>query len=155
MIGRGARAAGAALCAIAVAVLPAGPAWADRIRDDQWHLRYLHVTEAHRFSQGAGVTVAVIDTGVDPHPDLRRNLLSGIDTSRGSSGDGRQDINSHGTEMAGLIAAHGKTVVDGALGIAPKAQVLPVRFMADGEEGSGDPDAAGAGIEWAVAHQPE
>ncbi|MFC7548259.1 type VII secretion-associated serine protease mycosin [Plantactinospora sp. GCM10030261] len=125
----------AALCASALIVLPAAPARADRIRDDQWHLRYLRVAEAHRISTGAGVTVAVIDTGVDPHPDLRDNVLPGRETFPGGTGDGRQDADGHGTGMAGLIAAHGRGPGTGALGVAPGAKVLSLRYTeAAGEE---------------------
>ncbi|MEV4630952.1 type VII secretion-associated serine protease mycosin [Micromonospora sp. NPDC049523] len=138
----------AALCATAIAVLPAAPAHADRIRDDQWHLRYLKVAEAHKLSQGAGVTVAVIDTGVAPHPDLQNNLLNGTDTIPGGSGDGRQDAASHGTGMAGLIGAHGNGGSNGALGIAPKAKILPIRYATS--PGDGDPDRFADGIEWAI-----
>lgn len=144
------RAALALLCATAGAVLPAGPAHADRIRDDQWHLRYLQVAEAHRISQGEGVTVAVIDTGVDPHPDLRNNLLPGTDVIPGGKGDGRQDLDSHGTGMAGLIAAHGLGGDSGAIGTAPKAKILPIFALA--KETQGDSDKIATGIKWALAH---
>lgn len=145
------RLAVALICATAAAVLPSGPAQADRIRDDQWHLRYLRVAEAHRISQGAGVTVAVIDTGVDPHPDLRNNLLKGTVTANGESGDGRQDVKGHGTGMAGLIAAHGRGSQTGALGIAPNAKILPIRSQRT--SGDNDVDGLAAGIEWAVANK--
>ncbi|RKR88548.1 type VII secretion-associated serine protease mycosin [Micromonospora pisi] len=143
----------AVLCATAIAVLPAGPAQADRIRDDQWHLRYLKVTEAHKLSQGAGVTVAVIDTGVDPHADLRNNLLPGTETFPGGTGDGRVDIDSHGTGMAGLIAAHGQSATNGALGIAPKAKILPIRYVR--KPGEPDSDNVAKGIEWAIAQKTQ
>lgn len=141
----------AALCATVIAVLPAGPAHADRIRDDQWHLRYLKVAEAHKLSQGAGVTVAVIDTGVDPHPDLRSNLLPGTETFPDGTGDGRQDVASHGTGMAGLIVAHGQNGNNGALGIAPKAKALPIRYAR--QQGEADQDNIAKGIEWATARK--
>jgi type VII secretion-associated serine protease mycosin len=120
------RALAAVLVAASVVVLPATPARADRVRDNQWHLRALNVAAAHRISQGAGVTVAVIDSGVDPHPDLRNNLLTGTDIVSGGTGDGRSDADGHGTEVAGLIAAHGRGT-RGILGIAPKANILPIR----------------------------
>src|SRR5690606_2275388 len=84
------RTAAALLCAAAVAITPAPPAHANNIRSDQWHLDFLNITEVHKISQGEGVTVAVIDTGVEPHPDLVDNLLPGIDTTAGSRGDGRR-----------------------------------------------------------------
>lgn len=140
----------ALICATATAVVPTRPAHADRIRNDQWHLRYLRVAEAHRISQGAGVTVAVIDTGVDPHPDLRNNLLKGTVTASGESGDGRQDLNGHGTGMAGLVAAHGHND-SGVLGIAPSAKILPIR--SEKRSGGSDADNTASGIRWAVANQ--
>jgi type VII secretion-associated serine protease mycosin len=140
----------AALICVALALLvPAAPAIADRYRDRQWHLRFLNVAEAHKYSQGDGVTVAVIDTGVDPHPDLRNNLLAGTDMVPGGTGDGRQDIVGHGTAMAGTIAAHGRGP-NGILGIAPKAKILPVRDQIQRNSGTGT--NLGRGIEWAVAN---
>ena len=146
MTHRTTRTAVALLCATAVAVLPFSPARADQVRNNQWHLRYLKVAEAHRISQGAGVTVAVIDSGVDPHPDLRNNLLPGNDTYPGGKGDGRTDTDGHGTGMAGLIAAHGRGS-NGVLGIAPRAKIIPIRYF-QGKDG--DPDNAATGIEWAM-----
>ncbi len=82
---------------------------------------------------GSGVTVALLDTGVDPsHPYLRRRVLSGVDViSPGSGGiaqphptiPGRPER--HGTELAGIIA--GTEGPDGLHGIAPGASILPVR----------------------------
>uniref|UniRef100_A8M2U6 Peptidase S8 and S53 subtilisin kexin sedolisin n=1 Tax=Salinispora arenicola (strain CNS-205) TaxID=391037 RepID=A8M2U6_SALAI len=118
-----------ALIPVAVAV-PTGTPPADQVRDHQWHLSYLDVDSAHRHSQGEGVVVAVPDTGVNPHPDLRRNLLPGIDLIERSP-DGRQDTEGHGTKMAGLIAAHGRSDGSGALGIAPKAKILPIKAIYD------------------------
>lgn len=118
-----------ALIPLAVTVPTSTPS-ADQVRDHQWHLSYLDVDSAHRHSQGEGVVVAVPDTGVNPHPDLRRNLLPGIDLIERSP-DGRQDTHGHGTEMAGLIAAHGRSDGTGALGIAPKARVLPIKAIYD------------------------
>ncbi|WP_405103795.1 S8 family serine peptidase [Micromonospora sp. NBC_01412] len=119
-----------------------------RIRADQWHLNYLKAPEAQKFSQGEGVVVAVPDTGVDPHPDLLRNLLKGIDIVAGGVGDGRRDQNSHGTSMAGLIAAHGKNANDGALGIAPKAKIMPI--ISSSSYNLGEADDLAAGIEYAT-----
>ncbi|WTF88995.1 type VII secretion-associated serine protease mycosin [Micromonospora globbae] len=119
------------------------------MRDDQWHLRYLDVPNAQKISKGDGVIVAVPDTGVDPHPDLRGNLLPGIDVIAGGSGDGREDPNSHGTSMAGLIAAHGVSNNEGALGIAPRAKVLPIRSST--AENFGSPDDLAVGIEYAIS----
>ncbi|TWH68362.1 type VII secretion-associated serine protease mycosin [Micromonospora olivasterospora] len=138
-----------------MALLPAGhvsavprPEGFERIRGDQWHLRYLKVAEAHRISQGEGIVVAVPDTGVDPHPDLRNNLLPGKDIISGGHGNGQQDQNSHGTGMAGLIAAHGRKGGVGALGIAPKAKILPLYDTP--KNGLGEADDLAASIEYAI-----
>jgi len=154
MTSRVTRAAVALLCATAAAVLPGTPALADQVRDNQWHLRYLNITEAHKISQGEGVTVAVIDTGVDPHPDLRNNLLPGTVTYPGGTGDGRQDgdPDGHGTGMAGLVAAHGRGN-SGALGIAPKAKVLPVKDGPNKNVGSSEDTAAA--IRWAISQDAD
>jgi len=111
----------------------AAPAIADPIRDAQWHLGFLNVAEAHKHSRGEGVIVGVLDTGVDGgHPDLAGSVLPGVDFTS-QNGDGRKDLDGHGTSMAGLIAAHGR-----ALGIAPRAKILPIRtkisFVAAGSE---------------------
>nr|WP_240639479.1 S8 family serine peptidase [Micromonospora ureilytica] len=131
------------------ASLAAPPQDADLIRGDQWHLPFLRIEQVHKLSQGSGVIVAVPDTGVDPHPDLRDNLLPGTDVIPGGSGDGRRDRDSHGTSMAGLIAAHGRMNNQGALGVAPGAKVLPILDTPPNDVGN--PDALAAGIEFAIA----
>ncbi|MFB9235196.1 type VII secretion-associated serine protease mycosin [Plantactinospora siamensis] len=133
-----------------MAAAPTSVPGADRVRADQWHLRYLHVAEAQQISRGAGVTVAVIDTGIEGHPDLQGNLLPGRDTFPGGTGDGRQDAEGHGTGMAGLIAAHGEGGRQGALGIAPDARLLPVRYAIHPGTTNADADSVAASIDWAI-----
>ncbi|MCU7726705.1 S8 family serine peptidase [Actinoplanes sp. KI2] len=148
MRSRFAAAAGAISLAAAVAV-PATPAFADSVRNDQWYLKSLNVAQAQTISEGSGVSVAVIDTGVYPHPDLQRNLLPGADLLPGGTGDGRVDDNGHGTNVAALVAAHGRNN-DGVLGIAPSAKILPIKI---GNKANGlSIDAATDAFGWAIAH---
>jgi type VII secretion-associated serine protease mycosin len=134
--------------ALALASAPAfgSPAFADEIRDLQWHLKFLKVTEAQRISTGKGITVAVLDTGVSKHRDLAGSVLAGTDFV-GNGGSGQVDNDGHGTAMATLISAHGKRG-NGLLGIAPEAKILPVRVVSSEAK---DKDIA-RGIDFAVAH---
>lgn len=101
----------------------------------QWHLPAARFPEAWRLGRGAGVIVAVIDSGVDPdHPDLAANLLPLIDEVVAMGGhdvvgsanyDGR-DGHGHGTHVSGLIAAIASNALGGAGG-APEAKILPVK----------------------------
>ncbi|MGK5675336.1 type VII secretion-associated serine protease mycosin [Micromonospora sp. URMC 106] len=141
------------LAALALA-LAGTPAQAADSRKDAWHLDALELTELHKLSQGEGITVAVVDTGVDArHPDLKNNVLPGVDLYDDRS-KGHQDRQGHGTAMASLIAGHGHGPGgrEGVLGVAPKAKLLPVTVQ--GAEGKAiiAPDALAAGIDWAVDH---
>ncbi len=145
------RSMAAAACGLLVTLAAAPPAIADSTRNRQWHLDMLDITAAHRISQGDGVTVAVIDTGVAAsHPDLRGNVLAGFDLT-GDKTRGQKDSDGHGTAMAGLIAAHGhgRNRASGALGIAPRAKILPIRTKT-GQVGNSN-DLPGA-IDRAVQH---
>ncbi|GAA1361437.1 S8 family peptidase [Catellatospora chokoriensis] len=146
-----ARLAAVSLLAAVTTVGVGAPAHADRYRNDQWHLPFLRIAEAHAISQGEGVTVAVIDSGVEGgHPDLTGNVLKGFDTIVGGDGDGWGDDEGHGSSMAGLIAGHGHGSgnKDGVLGMAPKAKVLPIRIST--AKGHGGGDAIAIGIDEAV-----
>lgn len=111
-----------------------------------WHLGYLNIAQANAISTGKGVTVGVIDTGVAPHPDLRRNLLSGHDVVSGGDSTGRTDTDGHGTEMAGLIAGHGRSGEAGVVGIAPEAKILPVKES--NAEDNGNSATIAKGLDW-------
>jgi type VII secretion-associated serine protease mycosin len=129
--------------------MPASPAHADAVRDDEWHLRYLDMAKVHQISQGDGVTVAVIDSGVNGnHPDLVGNVLPGVGLVPGHPANGWEDIDDHGTGMAGLIAGHGHAGGAGVLGVAPKAKILPVQVMAG--DNHGDEGVLASGIDAAV-----
>ncbi|WP_258401421.1 type VII secretion-associated serine protease mycosin [Micromonospora saelicesensis] len=127
---------------------PAFQAHVNHAQTEQWHLNFLKVTDAHKTSQGDGVVVALPDSGVDQHPDLKGNLLPGKDVIAGGGGDGLTDEDGHGTGMAGLIAAHGDES-SGALGIAPKAKILPIFCSPPGK--AGDSESLAAAIEYAIS----
>ncbi|MEU8180001.1 S8 family serine peptidase [Micromonospora sp. NPDC049044] len=132
---RSARAVGAAalaLCAAlapAVTVMPTPARAADTVRGYQWYLDYLKIPAAHKITKGAGVVVAVVDSGVEAnHPDLRGQVLAGHGTNAMAARDGRRDDDKekgHGTSMAGIIAGRGGGNMH-VLGIAPAAKILPV-----------------------------
>ncbi|MDI5972880.1 S8 family serine peptidase [Streptomyces sp. SL13] len=118
-------AAGAALAAALGTGIAAAPAaHAEDIRARQWYLDPMQASAMLKVATGAGVTVGVIDTGVNAQqPELRGKVLPG--KVFGGSGDGRTDPNGHGTSMAMLIAGDGLGG-SGVQGLAPGARILPV-----------------------------
>ncbi|MFE9948687.1 type VII secretion-associated serine protease mycosin [Streptomyces sp. NPDC005531] len=120
----------AALGLLLVAVA-ATPAHADSVRSMQWHLDAMKAEEMWATSTGDGVTVAVIDSGVDStNPDLAGQVLKGLNLEHSVSGDEFKDYNGHGTAMAAIIAGTGKSRDgDGAFGLAPGAKILPIRMF--------------------------
>lgn len=114
------------------------PAHAAGVRDRQWHLDAMGAEEIWQLSTGKGVTVAVIDSGVeDTHPDLRGQVLDGKDLAPEAEGDEHTDVEGHGTGMAGVIAGTGKANGGaGAFGLAPGVKILPVRLPAPDQDRS-------------------
>ncbi|ATF63391.1 peptidase S8 [Rothia mucilaginosa] len=147
----------------------------DTLYPQQWNLhgtKGISAPEAWKTTQGAGVTVAVIDSGIVKHPDLDANVLPGYDfitePSIARDGNGRDsdptdqgnweeagvcdadseasESNWHGTHVAGSIAAimNNKR---GIVGVAPSTKILPVRAL--GMCGGYDSDIADAMV-WAA-----
>jgi type VII secretion-associated serine protease mycosin len=144
-----------------ILALAAAPASADAARQADWALGALHAEAAWQTSRGNGVTVAVLDTGVDgTHPDLTGQVLPGKDEVGFGARRGGPYWAKHGTGMAAIIAGHGHGPGGsaGVLGIAPRARILPVRVILEDK----DPQRAKArttrggalpdGIRWAVDH---
>lgn len=124
----------------AAALLLAGPASADSVRNAQgWVLNELNVQPAWAVTQGKGVVVAVIDSGVNPDVS---DLVGQVRTGPNFSGVDTPPTNAswgvHGTWMASLIAGHGHGAGDdsGIIGVAPQSTVLSIRVITD----SGDPN---------------
>jgi len=137
------------IAALLLGFIPSA-AFADSVRRDQWQIRELDARSAWALSNGEGVTVAVIDSGVDAtHPDLIGQVLPGADFVDGSS-DGRVDPVGHGTTVAGLIAGRDDDS-SGVVGLAPHAKILPVRVL-DKNNKYDDPAIVAKGINWAVDH---
>lgn len=138
----------AALVGLAGAVVAAAPAHAETVREAQWHLRELDIAAVHRITKGAGVLVAVVDTGVEAsHPDLKGQVNGGTGIGKGAGpAGGSVDVDGHGTHMAGIIAARGGGA-NNALGIAPAAKILPVRISTKGPASARD---LADGIRWAA-----
>ncbi|MFC6081438.1 S8 family serine peptidase [Sphaerisporangium aureirubrum] len=126
------------LAAMAVLVPSAPPASADQVRGSQSRvLRTLGVDAAWRVTRGAGVVVAVLDSGVDPrHHDLAGSVVTGPDLTRGANPRGVRPGRLHGTYMASLIAGHGHGPgrADGVIGVAPAARILSVRVILEDDE---------------------
>ena len=142
------------LVALLVALVPQA-ASADPVRDRQYWLNDYGFTKAWEQSQGAGIKVAVIDTGIDAsHPALEGAVVGGTDVSGLGTPDGLTPVGQnsyHGTMVASLIAGRGNPEDAGAgiLGTAPKAQLLSVS-MAFGVEGIDTDSQVAEGIFWAV-----
>ena len=121
----------------------------------------MHTDQAWRTTKGKGITVAVLDTGVDDsHPDLAGSVLPGKDLIGFGAERGDRAWARHGTAMAGIIAAHGHGPggEDGVIGIAPEAKILPVRVILEGTDKARDKarnsrgTALAQGIRWAADH---
>jgi serine protease len=132
---------------------PGSGAVNDPLFPKQWGLTQIHAPAAwQRGVEGSGVTIAVVDTGVDlQHPDLSSHLVAGTDLQAGQDDcpPGPQDENGHGTHVAGIAAAVTNNGIGGA-GTAPDASIMPVRVL--DASGSGDSSVIVAGIRYAADH---
>ena len=112
-----------------------------------WNIRRLKAPQAWAKTQGSGVLVAIIDTGVDcAHPDLKCNLADGANMTNSSTPP--IDDNGHGTHVAGIIAGQGKD--GGVFGVAPQVTIIPVKVL--NADGSGNLSDVVSGIYWAMTH---
>jgi type VII secretion-associated serine protease mycosin len=111
---------------------------ADSIRNSQlWVLNMVNAYAAWQVSQGAGVKVAVIDSGVNPDvTDLAGSVISGPDLTGLHTPPSNPNWGVHGTWMASIIAGHGHAGGgSGIIGIAPRAEIISIRVIPD----KGDP----------------
>ncbi|MGH3305643.1 MAG: S8 family peptidase, partial [Streptosporangiaceae bacterium] len=150
---RTAAVAAAALATGWVGLLAATPARADVASSaEQWVISELDLRPAWAHTQGNGVTVAVIDSGVNPDvSDLAGSVTTGPDYSGVSTPPSNPNWGAHGTWMASLIAGHGHGGGNGILGAAPQSKVLSIRVITD----AGDPNYSRYEAESAVKGQSE
>jgi subtilisin family serine protease len=119
------------------ATISADPASADGVRDaQQWVLTAVQAPAAWPVTEGQGVTVAVIDSGVNPAvSDLTGSVTSGPDLTGVGTSPADPEWGMHGTWMASLIAGHGdQGGGSGIIGVAPRARVLSIRVITDRQD---------------------
>jgi type VII secretion-associated serine protease mycosin len=125
--------------------IPNDPLWAAR---QSSYLSPLRLDRAWDLSKGAGVVVAVVDTGIDlGHPDLAGQIVAGRNVL--VPGAPPADDNGHGTMVSGVIAARTNDAI-GVVGIAPSAKIMPIKVL-DSSGGGSDTDIA-IGVNWARTH---
>jgi serine protease AprX len=98
---------------------------------------------------GQGVTVAVLDTGIDNLPDFSGRLVGGVDLTNGNNPF--QDSYGHGTFVAGLIAGNGASSNGQYSGEAPGAKLVSIKVA--GADGTTHLGTLISGLEWAADHQ--
>lgn len=145
--------------ALVVAVVAVGAGWPtpasaaglkvnDPMFDRQWGLRRIGAPDAWKVTQGAGTTIAIVDTGVSPrHEDLAANFLKSKQYDAINDDFDATDLQGHGTSVAGVAAAVGNNR-KGIIGAAPKAKIMPVRAF--GAIDGADPADVADGVLWAA-----
>lgn len=160
--------------ALAGALLTAPAATADAWRDKEFWLKESGITNAWQVSKGAGVKVAIIDSGIDGnHPDLKGVVVGGTDVSGAGAPNGQKSIGAkteHGTLVATMLAGRGHTTPtaspspsasptvppaggpDGIVGVAPEAEILAVSTWLGSPNPGGktDQEQIPDAVRWAV-----
>lgn len=148
----------------AAAVAPAAPASpttttsrADLVRSKEYWLDSYGIRSAWTTTQGKGVTVAVIDTGIDGTvAELRGAVVGGADFSGSGTANGQTPVGSgesadHGTMVASLLAGRGTGSGAGVIGVAPAASLLSISIGFGDQTADSDEQIAKA-VTWAVDH---
>jgi len=149
-----------AVAVVAALLMPLGalPAQADQVRDMEYWLTSTGVRQAWKTTEGAGVKVAVIDTGVDGEvPDLAGAVVDGTDVSGLGAADGEKPIggsgeSGHGTWVASMLAGRGSGDGDGVIGVAPKAELLSISVGFGVSSAISSDDQIARAVRWAVDH---
>lgn len=134
-------------------LLHALPARADYIRDMEYWLSDYNFYQAWDVTQGEGVLVSVIDSGIGYAPDINAAVVGGADFSGIGSPDGRTPIGSspnHGTLVASLIAGRGTGGNNGVIGTAPAAQLLSASVALGVETDIPSDEQIANAVKWSV-----
>ncbi|MGN6325037.1 S8 family serine peptidase [Pseudolysinimonas sp.] len=141
-----------------VHAVPAAPtARTDLVRSKEYWLDSYGIRSAWATTQGQGVTVAVIDTGIDGTvPELRGAVTDGTDFSGLGSRNGQTPVGSgegadHGTMVASLLAGRGTGSGNGVIGVAPQASLLSIS-IGFGDQAPNSDDQIASAVTWAVDH---
>ncbi len=110
-----------------------------------WGVNRVDALSVHPFNKGAGIKIAVVDSGIDyTHPDLNDNYKGGYDFVNNDNDP--MDDHGHGTKVAGIIAAEDNAF--GVLGVAPEASIYGLKVLRS--DGVGYSSNIIRAIEWAV-----
>lgn len=149
-------AAGVVLALVASTLVGGAAADADNVRNGEYWLDDYGIRAAWDTTKGRGVTIAIIDTGVDGSvPELQSVVAGGTDFSGLGSPDGQTPVGSvgseHGTMVAALAAGRGSGGNNGVIGSAPEAVVLSIS-IGFGEGVLSSDDQIAQAVRWAVDH---
>jgi subtilisin family serine protease len=98
----------------------------DTYLGSEWHISKIGADVAWDKTQGAGVTIAILDSGVDgTHPDLAASMVPGYNIYDNNTNTA--DVCGHGTKVAGAAAASANNAA-GVAGVAGQAKIMPVRI---------------------------
>jgi serine protease AprX len=103
---------------------------------------------------GRGIGVAILDSGIAPHPDLAGRIVAAVDFTNGQTNEALvapADPGGHGTHVAGLVAGDGTASGGAYAGVAPGANLIDVRVIS--ATGSTTVSTLIAGMQWVLAHR--
>jgi subtilisin family serine protease len=117
-----------------------------------WGLAQIGIPDVHAAQpglDGSGVKVALLDTGIDVnHPDLKQNIIGGVNARAGADLSNYQDDNGHGTHIAGIIA--GRLNKQGVIGAAPHILIYAIKVL--DYNGAGQVSDLISGLGWVRAN---
>lgn len=107
-------------------MVPVAASLNDPYLGSEWHISKIAANTAWDTTQGSGITIAILDSGIDSaHADLKGNLVAGYNSYDNNTNTA--DVCGHGTKVAGSAAAVSNNAL-GVAGVAGKAKIMPVRI---------------------------